>query len=133
MFRDIFYAVRVLRKNPAFTIIAILTMALGIGASAVVFGVANAILLRPLPGIAEPGRLVSLYRTQSGNVFDNLGYPDYADYRARCQSFAGLAAHSAVPLSISSDGADRVRGDLVTTSGTGKPNDGDATSAVRRG
>ncbi len=89
-------------------------MALGISANTTVFSVVNAILLRPLPGIADPGRLVSLYRTQNGNVFDNLGYPDYRDYRDRSVSFEGLAAHCMVPLSMTADGTRRVRGDLVT-------------------
>ena len=112
--QDIRYALRVLVKNPAFAVITILTMALGIGANTVVFSVVNAILLRPLPGIASPRQLVSAYRKQSGNVFDNFGYPDYADYRDRSKSFNGLAAHCAVPLSITSESADRVRGDLVS-------------------
>ena len=112
--QDIHYALRVLRKNPGFTIVAVLTMALGIGANTVVFSAVNAVLLRPLPGIADPGRLVSVYRIQSGNVLDNLGYPDYVDYRDRGRSFVAFAAHSPVPLSMTNEGGDRVRGDLVT-------------------
>lgn len=89
-------------------------MALGIGANTMVFSVVNAILLRPLPGISDPGRLVSLSRIQDGQGFDNFGYPDYVDYRDRAQSFAGLAAHCTAPLSLTTDGTSRVRGDLVT-------------------
>jgi predicted permease len=105
---------RLLRRNPGFAFAVILTMALGISANTIVFSVVNAILLRPLPGIVEPGRLISLSRIQDGNVFDNFGYPDYLDYRDRSRSFTGLAAYSAAPLSLTTDGTNRVRGNLVT-------------------
>jgi putative ABC transport system permease protein len=112
--QDLLLATRVLRKNPSFTFVAILTIALGIAANTTVFSVVNAILLRPLPGIVDPGRLVSISRSQDGNVFDNLGYPDYEDYRDRAESFAGLAAYSTVPLSMTTDETSRVHADLVT-------------------
>jgi predicted permease len=112
--QDLRHALRLLRKNPAFTFIAILTMALGIGANTTVFSVVNAILLRPLPGLAEPSRLVSLSRIQDGNVFDNFSYPDFLDYRDRARSFAGLAGHCTAPLSMTTDSTNRVHGDLAT-------------------
>ena len=114
MLQDLRHAVRLLRKNPAFTFIAILTIALGIGANTTVFSVVNAILLRPLPGLAEPSRLVSLSRIQDGNLFDNFAYPDFLDYRDRAHSFAGLAGHCTAPLSMTTDATSRVHGDLVT-------------------
>ncbi len=114
MTKDLLLAFRFLRKNPGFTFVAVLTIALGIAANTTVFSVVNAILLRPMPGIADPGRLVSVSRIQDGNVFDNLGYPDYEDYRDGARSFAGLAAYSTVPLSMNTEDAHRVRGNLVT-------------------
>lgn len=108
------HAIRLLLKNPGYTFIAVLTMALGIGANTTVFSVVNAILLRPLPGIADPGRLFSVSRLQDGNVFDSFGYPDYSDFRDRGRSFVGLAAYCTAPLSMTTDGTSRVHGNLVT-------------------
>lgn len=111
---DLRFTFRTFRRNPGFTAIILITLALGIAANTAVFSVVSAILLRPLPGARDPARLVSLYRIQSGQTFDNLGYPDYKDYRDRNQSFAGLAAHSAVALSVNSGTSERLIGDLVT-------------------
>ena len=114
MLDDLRYALRTFVRNPAFAAVAILTIAVGIGASIAVFSLVNAILLRPLAGVADPGRLVSFYRVLKTDSFDNLGYPDYADYRDRNQSFSGLAAHCPAMISLSFRGAERVSGDLVT-------------------
>jgi putative ABC transport system permease protein len=88
-------------RNPCFTAITLLVLASGIAANTAVFSVVSAILLRPLPGIADPGRLVSVYRIQNGDTFDDMGYPDYRDFRDRNQSLLGLAAHGATALSFS--------------------------------
>jgi predicted permease len=97
---DLRYTMRMWGRNPCFTAIALLVLASGIAANTTVFSVVSAILLRPLPGIADPGRLVSLFRIQNGETFDNMGYPDYRDYRDRNQSLRGLAAHGATALSF---------------------------------
>ena len=112
--RDFAYALRTLRGSPGFTAIALVALALGIGANTAVFSVVNAILLRPLGGIRDPGRLVSIYRVQNGQTFDNLGYPDYRDYRDRNHTMSGLAAHVAAPLSFYYGRPERLIGDLVT-------------------
>ena len=114
LWRDLRYTFRMFAKSPGFTAIILATLALGIAANTAVFSVVSAILLRPLPGISEPDRLVSLYRVQNGQTFDNMGYPDYRDYRDRNQSLAGLAAHCAVALSFNSGTPERLIGDLVT-------------------
>jgi len=111
---DLRYALRRLTLNPGFTAIAVLTLALGIGGSAAVFSVVNAALLRPLPGIAHPKRLVGLYRVIKTEAFGPSGYPNYVDFRDRSHSFAGLAAHSGTPLSFRYGAPELVRGDLVT-------------------
>jgi predicted permease len=112
--RDLRYTFRMFTRNPGFTAIMVVTLALGIAANTAVFSVVSAILLRPLPGIREPDRLVSMYRVQNGQTFDDMGYPDYRDYRDRIQSLAGLAAHSAAPLRFSCGTPERLIGDLVT-------------------
>jgi macrolide transport system ATP-binding/permease protein len=101
LWHDLRYTIRIWGKNPCFTAIILLVLAVGIAANTAVFSVVSAILLRPLPGIADPGRLVSLLRIQNGDTFDNMGYPDYRDYRDRNQSLLGLAAHGATAVSFS--------------------------------
>ena len=114
VWRDLRYTFRMFARSPGFTAIIVITLGLGIAANTAVFSVVSAILLRPLPGISEPNRLVSLYRVQNGQTFDNMGYPDYRDYRGRSQSLAGIAAHFAVALNFNSGTPERLIGDLVT-------------------
>lgn len=114
LWRDLGYTLRTCARKPGFTSAIVLTLALGIASNTAVFSVINAIFLRPLPGVAEPGRLVSLYRFQDGQLFDGLSYPDYRDYRDRSQSFLALAAHCPAAISFTYGGAERMIGDLVT-------------------
>ncbi|HEX8679209.1 MAG TPA: ABC transporter permease [Chthoniobacterales bacterium] len=86
---DIRYAFRTLLKQPGFTIIAVLTLALGIGANTAIFSVVNAVLLRPLP-YPEPERLVYLNET-TGGTNTSIALPDYLDWRNDAKSFQHLA------------------------------------------
>jgi putative ABC transport system permease protein len=87
--RDIRYAARVLRRAPAFTIVALATLGLGIGANTAIFSVVNAVLLRPLP-YAEPDRLVQIgARNPDGS--GNVGYTTFLDWRDRSRSFEEMA------------------------------------------
>src|SRR5271166_1118136 len=91
--QDLRYAVRLLRKSPGFTIVAILTLALGIGANAIVFSVMNALILHPPLHVPNPE---SLYGLQHGNEASSYqSYPDYLDLRDRNRTFDGLAAFGA--------------------------------------
>ncbi|HSE38598.1 MAG TPA: ABC transporter permease, partial [Blastocatellia bacterium] len=114
LFQDLRYAVRILARRPGITGMAVLALALGIGANAGIFSLVNGALLRPLPGISEPDRLVTIERTQNGRVQYKFGYPDYVDYRDQCDSLEGLAVHCPTPLSLNNGATERLRGDLVS-------------------
>ncbi len=97
MFNDLRYALRMLRHNPGFTLVAIGSLALGIGANAAMFSFAYFILLRPLPVPNASGVMVvqSQFRGESLvglNVFSPVSYPDFDDLRKRSRSFSGLTA-----------------------------------------
>jgi putative ABC transport system permease protein len=86
---DLRFAFRQLRKSPAFTVVAVLTLALGIGANSAIFSVVNHVLLRPLP-YPQPERLVSLGET-TGGTSTSIALPDYLDWRKDSKSFEHLA------------------------------------------
>jgi predicted permease len=99
LLQDVRYSFRVLRKSPGFTIVAILTLALGIGANAVVFSVLNALILHPL----HIPQAESFYGIQHGNEASSYeSYPDYLDLRDRNRSFDELAAYDAAQVGLDS-------------------------------
>ena len=85
--QDLRYGVRILVKNPGFTVIAVAVLALGIGANATVFSLANAFFLRPLP-VSDPESVVRVY----SNRYSNTGYRSYIEYRDRNSTLDSLAA-----------------------------------------
>ena len=89
---DLRYAIRLLAKNPGFTVVAALTLALGIGANTAIFSVVDAVLLRPLP-YHDPNRLVMLWENSPRRSFDReyVSPPDFADWRAESRAFGSFA------------------------------------------
>jgi putative ABC transport system permease protein len=112
IWQDIRYGVRALVKKPVFTLVAAITLALGIGVNSAIFSVVNALLLRPPAGVERPEQVVLVTWEGSG-----LGpsYPDYLDYRDRNTTFAGLATFSPTILHLSNGGEpERLPGALVS-------------------
>src|SRR5262245_34744113 len=93
MIKNLQYALRMLVKSPAFSALAIITLALGIGANSAIFSVVNTVLLRPLP-FENPGQLVSLWAHGAANPNDKdvASYPDFVDYQKQSRSFNTMAA-----------------------------------------
>lgn len=91
LLQDLRYGVRTMRKNPGFTCVAVLTLALGIGANTAIFSVINAVLFRPLR-VTAPQELIDLYNSSPGEMFNYapLAYPDYVDFRDNNRTLDGL-------------------------------------------
>ena len=114
LWHDLRYAVRILLKAPAFTLIAVLSLALGIGANAAIFSLVNAILLRPL-AVMEPERLISVFPTDKSGEAQAFSYPNYVDFRDRNDVFTGLFVTRFAPMSLSRENAnERIWGYLVS-------------------
>jgi predicted permease len=112
LIKDLRVSVRILRKSPGFTAVAVLTLALAIGANAVVFGVLNGLILRPL----NVPQAESLYGTEYGDHSLWQSYPNYLDLRDRNRSFDGLAAFNFafVGLDMGNDDPARATGFATT-------------------
>lgn len=112
------YALRQLRKNFGFTLTAVLTLALGIGATTAIFSLVYAVLLRPLP-FPQPDRLVSLAQQDHslpGVVHEPLSYPDYFDWRAQNHTFSGMASYDMGGLTLQHNGeSQRVDAEMVSS------------------
>ncbi|MGH9834363.1 MAG: ABC transporter permease [Blastocatellia bacterium] len=113
MFQDLRYGIRMLLKNPGFSLIAVFTLSLGIGANTAIFTLLDKVLIRPLP-VEQPHELVTFVQDASGApaIFS---YPLYADLRDRNEVLSGLVAYFQRPFSLS-DGSqsERVIGQIVT-------------------
>ena len=91
--QDLRFAIRMLRKNPGFTAVAVLTLALGIGANTAIFSLVNGVLLRPLP-YYNPDRLTIVWEKSRDGSPENVGYATYLDWKAQSKSFEQLAIYS---------------------------------------
>ncbi len=97
LLHDVRHALRQLRKSPGFTATAVITLALGVGANAVVFGVLNALVLRPL-NVYQPGRLFAVEHKEHASYMQS--YPDYIDYRDDNSTFSGMVAYDTTDLAV---------------------------------
>ena len=100
LFQDVRYALRMMRKSLGFTVIAILTLALGIGATTTIFSVVNGVLLRPLP-YDKPNQLVRLWELNAIGHPASFTDPNFEDLRSQNHSLEGLAEYRALQASVS--------------------------------
>src|SRR5205814_1341050 len=98
MFQDLRYGVRMLLKNPSFTIIAALTLALGIGINAAIFSVVDGVLLRPLP-YQQADQLVRIWSAnqETGQRYLQTAYQDFQQFKQQSRAFTAMAAFSEAP------------------------------------
>ncbi|HXT75311.1 MAG TPA: ABC transporter permease [Candidatus Eisenbacteria bacterium] len=115
LWQDLRFCWRQLRKSPGFSIVALLSLTLGIGANAVIFSLVSTVLLRPLP-IAHPEQVVAVHQVNERTLdSQSMAYPNYKDLRDRNQALSSLAVYRFVPASFSHSGTnERVWGFLVT-------------------
>ncbi len=115
MFQDLRYGARMLVRKPVLTIAAILCLALGTGANVLIFGLVNAMLLRPIAGLEASEQLAVIVSRNDQGGFGLTSYPDYQDYRDRNRSFSDLLAYRGMMFSLGGDvAAERIQGALVS-------------------
>jgi putative ABC transport system permease protein len=110
LLQDVRFSLRTLRRSPAFFAVAVVTLALGIGATVAAFSVVNAVLLRPF-AFSDPDRLLWIYSQRPDNARTNFSLPEYCDYRDQNTSFEGLGAIGSFNTNLSDSGeTERVQG-----------------------
>jgi putative ABC transport system permease protein len=114
LIQDLRYAARTLTKSPGFTLVAVLTLALGIGATTAIFSVVNGVLLKPLP-YGSPGRLVMVWENNGrGNAHNVVNPANYLDWRARARSFSDMGIFSWAAATLAGDRPEHVSGLAVS-------------------
>ncbi len=115
LLEDVRYGLRMLRKNPGFTTIALLTLALGIGANTAVFSIVNGVLLNPLP-FPDSDKLVTLFESKPNFKEGSISYPNFLDWQRDNHVFTSIAAYRPDSFSLTGGGeAEQVRGEMVST------------------
>jgi predicted permease len=113
--QDLRFGLRMMARNKGISAVAIITLSLGIGTSATVFTWVNAVLLQPLSGVADPGRLATLESVTPGGDIVTTSYPDFIDFRDQLKLFDGVAVTRPNAFTIGmEDHAERVWGELVS-------------------
>src|ERR1051325_8849498 len=104
LLQDLRYGVRLLLKRPGFTLVAVVTLALGIGAGTAIFSLVDALFYSPLP-VPQADHLVRVYSNQPGHPYGEFAYPDYLYFRDHATSFEALAVHySYAPFNVIANG-----------------------------
>src|SRR6185437_8783219 len=103
LLQDLRYGARTLRKSPGFTLIAVIALALGIGANTAMFSVVNSVLLQPLP-YSEPHRLLKLYTSMPQFRDASISYPNFLDWQQRSRSFEAMAAYRNTTFNLTGSG-----------------------------
>jgi len=112
--QDIRYGIRVLAKSPGFSLIAVFTLALGIGANTAIFSVVNGVLLNPLP-YPEPKQLVSLFEEIPNFKNGSISYPNFIDWRRMNTTFTAMAAYRSTGFNLSGNGEpERLHGEMIS-------------------
>src|SRR5438874_13173021 len=113
--QDVRFGLRVLRKSPGFTAIAIVTLALGIGANTALFSVVNGALLNPLP-FPEPNQLVTLHENKPNFEGGSISYPNFRDWQKENHTFSSIAIGRGYAFSLTGIGeAEQVKGEFVSS------------------
>jgi len=115
LIQDLRYGLRTLARSPGFTAVAMLALALGIGANTAIFSVVNGVLLRPLP-YPEPTRLMMIYETAKFGQ-SSVAYPDFLDWQRENRSFTGMAAYRGNDFNFTGSGQpEHLRGEVISAS-----------------
>ena len=115
LLQDLRFGLRMMARNRGFTVVAVLTLAIGIGATATAFTWIDAVLLQPLSGVKEPNRLVTVETVTSNGEWVPNSYPDFIDFRDRLKLFDGVAVTHVSAFSVGKENhAERVWGELVS-------------------
>ncbi len=116
LWRDFRFSLRSLLKRPGFTAIALLALALGIGANTAIFSLVNAVILQPLP-YRDPDRLISVYGTRNRSTQGSVGPTDFLDYRSQNKTFEQFAASGSMmlPMNLTGSGEpERLNASIIT-------------------
>src|SRR6201993_5271349 len=115
LLQDIRYGVRMLRKSPGFTLIAVLTLGLGIGANTALFSVVNGVLLNPLP-FPHSGELIALHEGKPNFEGGSISYPNFLDWQKENRTFAAMAIARSSAFSLTGGGeGEQVSAEFITS------------------